>query len=1180
MNRRASLRRYGLVLSAAVVAVLLLATLLLAGDAGAVNGYQNGLADHAAGPSANPFPESVDSTPACRPRVPIAASQSEAADASRSWSEEMVSWSEEMVWGAARQVNVHPGANPGIAALPDSLRTQTEICGAITDTHWTLSGSPYVITCNASLNSGTLLIDPGVSVRFQSGTRMDVSATLLAEGTKDTPIVFTSNKSTPARGDWSGLYFRAGSSNSVLRHVIVEYGTGISVQNASPLIDRATIRYNASSGIYLYNSRSTISHSTIFSNTASSGAGVHIRYGRVTLDSNTISWNKATTRGGGVHGYGWTCCATITVTNNVIVHNSVESYGGGGILFDSANGLIANNTIADNSTGAGSGGGLNISGASGPRVTLQNNVIVRNSAAYVGGVTTDAYTTITGNLIANNASDNAEGGLYYEYPSGWHGPSAIPVTCNTIVNNTGPAERGNGVRTTVLSPFHRNTIYGNSGYQFARGTGRDVDATENYWGTTDTEQIANGIYDDSDDPNLGVVSFSPFLSAADTCAPLPDGGYVSGPAADPHSSTIDVQPTSLPADGMTTATITVQLLSADGQPAWGKTVRLESSRGGDDLIQQPQAPTDANGQAVATVQSLTSGTATLSAWDLTDGFQILQTVTVTFTEVAPVPQVILQKADEATRRALWSVDRIQEDATAVIDEAVYFRGAIGERSIRFAASFLDGLLNVWEGASALGNAEKAAQMAFPGWKTWLGSSAWASEVACQISNDFIRNATDQQLVRLVLRAGLYYLVAQQKNRRLRDLQFDLLADSAVISNLLLAHLERPAAEWPVRKAADRSRTLLQTSQDRLVAVRLSPLTQAEQQAYVDDLGLRARALSHFVDRVRRARWTLESVHQAHEADPAGGHWLQMALRLGARGLAFWVFDGPGERIVHGGLAFFDAYMNGKATQESYLMFDLATGTLTKTAPEALSSAANSIATGLKLIADRELPVVPQGRILNVRHVVEVSGWGPLAKVQQAYSDIRIKNTGSTRATFHVWAAYDARTTRLSVPWATLSLTQPGTPVELGKGEETTVRIVYLDGNRGYRPADRYSLPFGIGGEVSPSYITVDLLGINDKGIFFLDHDWSPWMPERQPAGGGAVTLASLDQDVPLVDTPLVSFVLGGNRPLELQGRLWVNNPFTITVPVTVTQPLPAEITVLDPGRGWVQDDDIVWTDSF
>ncbi|MGC1377259.1 MAG: right-handed parallel beta-helix repeat-containing protein, partial [Anaerolineales bacterium] len=426
---------------------------------------------------------------------------------------------------------------PGQIAFAKPLTAQTDECGTIIDTHWTITGSPYVITCNASLTSGSLTIDPGVIIKFDSGARLDVYANLSAQGAESNPIIFTSNNLTPARGDWGGFYFHSGSNGSILSYAVVEYGMGISADNTSVLISHSTIRSNSSSGVYLDNSQSTVSYNTITSNTATSGAGVYVNYGVATIDSNTISWNSSSTRGGGISAYGWMGEATVTVTNNVIEHNSLGDYAGGGILFDSANGLISNNMIADNSVGNGSGGGVTIGGASGPTVTLQNNTIIRNSATTVGGgVETDGYTTITGNYIAGNTAASY-GGIFYSYPGAWHGPSGIPVTCNAIVNNTGV-----GVYTSVLSPFHQNTIYGNSGYQFENGSANNIDAVNNYWGTTDATQIADGIYDQSDNSGLGVVSSEPFLSSSDECPP-PDTGTPTPTVTATGTPTLDITST-------------------------------------------------------------------------------------------------------------------------------------------------------------------------------------------------------------------------------------------------------------------------------------------------------------------------------------------------------------------------------------------------------------------------------------------------------------------------------------------------------------------------------------------------------------------------------------------------------------------------------------------------------------
>ena len=134
---------------------------------------------------------------------------------------------------------------------------------------------------------------------------------------------------------------------------------GILIDNASPFVTYTTVRYHSASGIYLNYSGSTISHNVVYSNTASSGAGLNIEHGSVKLDSNTITWNKSATRGGGIRGFG---SGSVTITNNTISDNSADNYGGGGILLDSISGLVYHNTISRNSENsppnAGCGGGI------------------------------------------------------------------------------------------------------------------------------------------------------------------------------------------------------------------------------------------------------------------------------------------------------------------------------------------------------------------------------------------------------------------------------------------------------------------------------------------------------------------------------------------------------------------------------------------------------------------------------------------------------------------------------------------------------------------------------------------------------------------------------------------------------------------------------------------------------
>ncbi len=102
--------------------------------------------------------------------------------------------------------------------------TSTEInSDIISDTTWDVTKSPYIVSGQISVaSSATLIISPGVVVLFDYGSEIDVSGKLIANGTSDNKIYFTSvNDGTlngedlegvdpdliinPSAGDYEGL---------------------------------------------------------------------------------------------------------------------------------------------------------------------------------------------------------------------------------------------------------------------------------------------------------------------------------------------------------------------------------------------------------------------------------------------------------------------------------------------------------------------------------------------------------------------------------------------------------------------------------------------------------------------------------------------------------------------------------------------------------------------------------------------------------------------------------------------------------------------------------------------------------------------------------------------------------------------------------------------------------------
>jgi Bacterial Ig-like domain (group 1) len=96
-------------------------------------------------------------------------------------------------------------------------------------------------------------------------------------------------------------------------------------------------------------------------------------------------------------------------------------------------------------------------------------------------------------------------------------------------------------------------------------------------------------------------------------------------------STIVAEPSQVPADGSTDATITVVLSDADGNALSGKTVALNPASG-TSTVTTVTGVTDADGEATFTVTDTTVEAVTYTATDVTDNLPITgQSVTVTFT---------------------------------------------------------------------------------------------------------------------------------------------------------------------------------------------------------------------------------------------------------------------------------------------------------------------------------------------------------------------------------------------------------------------------------------------------------------------------------------------------------------------------------------------------------------------
>lgn len=111
-----------------------------------------------------------------------------------------------------------------------------EVNGLQTGT-WSLNNSPYLVTGNIVIpENGTLIIEPGVVVKFGGYYEMKVSGTLIAKGNVGKRIIFTSihdkefgitaelTRLVPTPKDWQSIEFAPSSRDlSKLDHCIIRY---------------------------------------------------------------------------------------------------------------------------------------------------------------------------------------------------------------------------------------------------------------------------------------------------------------------------------------------------------------------------------------------------------------------------------------------------------------------------------------------------------------------------------------------------------------------------------------------------------------------------------------------------------------------------------------------------------------------------------------------------------------------------------------------------------------------------------------------------------------------------------------------------------------------------------------------------------------------------------------------
>ncbi|MCO5234603.1 MAG: T9SS type A sorting domain-containing protein [Bacteroidetes bacterium] len=439
------------------------------------------------------------------------------------------------------------------------INAQTNVSGFIsTNTTWNLAGSPYIVIGNTLVSQGfTLTIEPGVIVKFNTDKALQIDGELIAIGTAQNRITFTSNKVSPAAGDWAKIHFSDASvdavfdttgnyvAGSIMKFCDILYGGGLGFGAihslySSQYFSNCRIMYSSIRGIY-YEGFSFVMDSSSIKNCSDYGLYLARVECNLSIKNNFIENNR-----GGIFIQ---CPSSNTCLQEISNNYFNLNYDQNTLLLLSTYNLIisdnyfVNNNGIDNSI-------LELNNSS-PHIhyeTIDCNKFLYNQSSngsiflatnhLIGSMSNNVF---NGNIVstANSIVDLSEPSSFYFRNNLLINNSSTLAPCFKCTLSSGLAldhnEFSNNTGTSALHILSNPNSYGfkynnlsnpNCQYELYNDTpyGQpNITADSNYWGSTSIQHIDSVIYDFFDFANQSVVYYSPILvspAVVDTTCPV------------------------------------------------------------------------------------------------------------------------------------------------------------------------------------------------------------------------------------------------------------------------------------------------------------------------------------------------------------------------------------------------------------------------------------------------------------------------------------------------------------------------------------------------------------------------------------------------------------------------------------------------------------------------------------
>ncbi len=338
------------------------------------------------------------------------------------------------------------------------LKAQTIVHGGIySNTTWTPAGSPYIIEDSVVVFQNiNLTIQPGVVVKFDTSALLIVEGSILANGTANDSIIFTSDSSNPYPGIYKGINDEGGDTIA-FRYCRFSFGNNGIVGSTTFTIVHCKFTFcvtGIAEGAYKITVDScmfTNNYDGIFGGSGNSGP---------------VYWCEF--RNNSNAGIDCVGNGADSIINCVFVSNNVGAYCG-----------FASNCLIDSNANTG--------------IFILGSEISHCIMKYNGTAISSSYAGIHYNDISDNAV-----GIF---------SSVSNISMNNISNNNV------GIKTSY-DTIMCNSICNNSSYNVVSEMSTNELINGNYWCLPDSAHIQATIYDAYQNISLGFIYFTPFDTVA------------------------------------------------------------------------------------------------------------------------------------------------------------------------------------------------------------------------------------------------------------------------------------------------------------------------------------------------------------------------------------------------------------------------------------------------------------------------------------------------------------------------------------------------------------------------------------------------------------------------------------------------------------------------------------------